>query len=113
LRTSEDKFFSTLYGVFGAGLGLLIFMFALDGWSFVFMGHASKPWNGALMLMICCGLGAGWGLVSYKYKDREYGSGSASFFHDPATAVLFSKRLMVIATSLAALYFIWQLARGL
>ena len=55
----------------------------------------------------------GWGLVSYKFSGREVGSRGSSFFRDPATAILFSKRLMVIATCLAGLYFIWQLAKGM
>jgi len=113
MKGSADKIIFIFYGLFGAGLGLLIFMFALGGWSFVFTGHATKPWNGVVALIICCALGGGWGLVSYKFSEREFGSGGSSFFRDPATAILFSKRLMVIATCLAGLYFIWQLARGI
>jgi hypothetical protein len=111
MKDTVDKIIFAFYGLFGAGLGLLIFMFALGGWSFVFTGHATAPWNGAVALIICCALGGGWGLVSYKFKDREFGSGGSSFYHDSASAILFSKRLMVIATCLAALYFIWQLAK--
>ena len=61
-------------------------------------------------MVILCVLGGGWGVVSYLYKDREFGSGSSMFYDDPASAALFSKRLMVVGTSLAALYFIWVLA---
>lgn len=101
------------YGLFGAGLGLLIFMFGLGGWKFVFTGHATKPWNGVVALIICCVLGGGWGVVSYLFRNREFGGGSSSFYHDRPTAILFGKRLMVIATCLAGLYFIWQLAKGM
>lgn len=113
MRDSADKVIFALCGLFGAGLGLLIFMFALGGWSYVFTGHPTRPWNGLLGLIICCALGGGWGLVSYILSDREFGSGGSSFFHDPATAILFGKRVMVIATCLAGLYFIWQLAKAL
>jgi hypothetical protein len=113
MKDPTEKIMFILYGLFGAGLGLLIFMFALGGWRFVFAGHATKPWNGVVSLLFCCVLGGGWGLVAYKFKDRQFDSGSSSFYHDPATENLFSKRLMVIATCIAGLYFIWQLARRL
>ena len=113
MKDFTDKLMFGFYGLFGAALGLMIFMFALDGWSFVFAGRASKPWNGAVGLIICCVLGGGWGLVAYKFKDREFDSDASSYFHDQATAILFAKRVMVIATCLAGLYFIWQLARGI
>ena len=113
MKDVTDKVMFVFYGFFGAGLGLLIFMFAFGGWMFVFTGHSTKPWNGAVALIICCALGGGWGLVSYKFSDREFGSSSSMFYHDSGTAILFTKRLMVIATCLAGLYFIWQLAKGL
>jgi hypothetical protein len=101
------------YGAFGAFLGLLIFMFALGGSDFVFSGDADKPWNGPVALVICCVLGGGWGFISYTLSEREFGKRESRFFHDPATAILFAKRVMVIATCLAGVYFIWQLAKGL
>jgi len=113
MKDSAGKVLFTFYGFFGAGLGLLIFMFALDGWSFVFTGQAAKPWNGVLALMVCCALGGGWGFVAYKFKDREFHSGGPGLFHDPAAAVRFGKRLLVIATCLFGLYHIWQLAKSL
>jgi hypothetical protein len=48
MKDFADKFMFVFYGFFGAGLGLLIFMFALGGWSFVFTGQATKPWNGVV-----------------------------------------------------------------
>lgn len=113
MKDFADRIVFVLYGAFGAFLGLLIFMFAMDGWSLVFTGRASKPWNGAVALIVCCALGGGWGLVSYRLRDREFSSGSSSFFHDPATATLFAKRVMVVATCGGGLYFIWQLSKGL
>ena len=113
MKDLEDKIMFVLYGLFGAFLGFLIFMMALGGWRFVFMGRATKPWNGPVALFICLAIGFGWGLISYKFRNREFGSGASSPYEDQATAMLFAKRLMVIATCLAGLYFIWQLAKGL
>jgi hypothetical protein len=111
MKDFAEKLMFVLYGFFGAGLGFLIFVFACGGWKFVVTSHSTKPWNGPVALIVFCVLGAGWGLISYKYNDRELGSGTSTFSHDPATAMLFTKRLMVIATCLAGLYFIWQLVR--
>jgi hypothetical protein len=104
-----EKIAMVLYGLFGAGLGFLIYVFALSNFGF---SVGRRPWNGMTALIICCVLGGGWGVVAYKFGDREIGSGPSSLFEDPASAALFSKRLMVIATSLASLYFLWQLAKS-
>lgn len=113
MKDSADKVVCAFYGCFGAGLGFLIYLFACGGWHFVLTGEATKPWNGVLALITFCLLGGGWGLVAYKYSDREFGTSGSNFFNDSATALLFSKRLLVIATCLAGLYFLWQLAKGL
>jgi len=113
MKDFEDKIVLVFYGMFGAFLGLLIFMFALGGWSFVFTGRPTKPWNGLVGLIICTVICGGWGLLSYKLRNREFHSGTSSMYHDQASAILFSKQLMVIATCVAGLYFIWQLAKGL
>src|SRR5262245_60037648 len=112
MKDFADKVILVFYGVFGAALGFLIFLFALGGWRYVFTGHSTKPWNGVVALIICCGLGAGWGLVSYKFRDRQFGSGGP-MFGDEANEALFIRRLIVVATCVAGLYFIWQLAKGL
>ena len=110
MKDLDDKIIFAFYGLFGAALGFLIFAVALGGWIFLLTDRPAKPWNGLAALIICLALGCGWGLISYKFKDREFGSG---LFQDQATSILFVKRLMVIATCLAGLYFIWQLAKGL
>jgi len=113
MKDKADLIVFLFYGAFGAFLGLLIFMFALGGSSYVFTGTASKSWNGAVGLVVCCVLGYGWGLLSYVLSEREFGKRESRFFHDPATAILFAKRAMVIATCVAGVYFIWQLAKSL
>lgn len=110
---AEDKVMYVVYCLFGAFIGFVVYAAALDGWLFVFTGKASRPWNGLIALLLCTGIGGGWGLIAYKYYDREFGAGPSSMYHDEATAVLFSKRLMVIGTCLAAAYFVWQLAKGM
>ena len=113
MKDFTDKFMLVFYGLFGAGLGFLIYLLPLSGWEYLFIGQtrSTKPWNGAVALIILCVLGGGWGVVSDIYKDREFGSRSSMFYYDPASAALFSKRLMVIGTCLVAVYFIWRVAR--
>ena len=113
MKDLEDKIMFAFYGVFGASLGFLIFAAALGGWEFIFTGRATHSWNGLVSLILCSALGFGWGLLSYKLRNREFGSGRSALLGDQASAILFAKRLMVIATCLAGLYFIWQLAKGL
>jgi len=112
MKNLEDKIIMAFWGVFGAALGFLIYLFGLGGMKFLVMNRPAKPWNGLTALVICVVLGLDWGLVSYKFKDREFG-GSSNFSDDPATAMLFTKRLMVLLTCAAGVYFMWQLAKGL
>jgi len=113
MKNLEDKIILLFYGLFGGFLGFLIFAMALGGWRYLLTSRPAKPWNGLVALIICSALGFGWGLVSYKFRNREFESGESSPFENQATAMLFTKRLMVIGTCLAGLYFIWQLAKGL
>lgn len=113
MKNLEDKIILVFYGIFGGFLGFLIFAAALGGWRFLLTNRPAKPWNGLVSLIICSALGSGWGLVSYKFRNREFGSRGSNLLEDEATARLFTKRLMVTATCLAGLYFIWQLAKGL
>ena len=113
MKNWEDRIMYAFYGLFGTFLGFLVFMMALGGWRLFFLGRATRPWNGLSALLICLIVGGGWGLVAYKLRDREFGSGAAGSFEGPGDAVLFGKRLMVVVSCLAALYFIVQLARGI
>jgi hypothetical protein len=113
MKDATEKVVFVMYGLLGSGLGFLVFMFALDGWRFVFTGRSTAPWNGIAALIATCLLGGGWGLVSYMLKYREFASRSSPLFQDRASALLFSKRLMVIATSGVAAYIMWQVARSI
>jgi len=109
----EGKLILAVWGLFGAFIGFMVFAVALGGWEFLLLGRASKPWNGLVALLICVTIGSGWGLLSYKLRHREFDSGESVFFQDEATALLFVKRLMVIATCVASVYFIWQVAKSI
>ena len=113
MKNLEDKIILMFYGLFGGFLGFLIFAVALGGWRYLFTNRPASPWNGLVALVICSALGFGWGLVSYKFRNREFGSSGSGLFEDKATAMLRTRRLMVIGTCLAGLYFVWQLAKGL
>jgi len=113
MKNLEDKIIIAFYCVFGAAIGFLVFAMALGGWRFVFTGHSTRLWNGLVALLVCLAIGLGCGFLSYKFRNREFGSGTSSLYEDQATAILFTKRLIVIATCLAGLYYIWQLAKGL
>jgi hypothetical protein len=108
----EDKVMFAAFGLFGAAIGLLIFMFALGGDSYVFTGTATRSWNGLPALIICCAVGAGLGMLSYRFSHIELGNGQFLFW-DAATALLFTKRALAALAALGALYFVWQLAKGL
>ena len=113
MKDWEDKIMMAFYGLFGAGLGFLIFAMALGGAGYLFTKQRPEPWNGLGALIVCLVVGFGAGVFAYNRRDQEFGSGSSSLFHDEATATLFTKRLLVIAGCLAALYFLWQAARRL
>jgi hypothetical protein len=113
VKSLEDKIILVFYALFGGFLGFFIFAVALGGWRYLLTNRPAKPWNGLVALIICLALGSGWGLVSYVFRNREFGSGGSSLFGDQASGMLFTKRLMVVATCVAGLYFIWQLAKGL
>jgi hypothetical protein len=113
MKDLDDKIIMVFYGVFGGVLGFLIYTFGLGGMKFMVMNRPAKPWNGLTALIICVVLGFGWGIVSYKFKDREFGRGESSFYDDAATRMLFTQRLMVLLTCAAGVYFMWQLAKGL
>ena len=113
MKNLEDKLLLVIFGLFGGLLGFLIFAMGLGGWRYLLTNRPPKAWNGLISLILCTAIGFVWGLASYKFKNHEVGSGTSGSFGDEATSLLFVKRLMVVATCLAGLYFIWQLAKGL
>ena len=112
MKDRIDWLIVAFWGLFGGIIGTLIFTVALGGWRYLLGVGKPKPWNGLAALLILTTLDLGWGLLGYKYRNRELGAWPRAF-KNPATGMLLTKRLMVIATGLAALFFIWQLAKGL
>ena len=112
MSSLEDKIIVVFYGLLGAMLAVLVFAFAFGGWEYVFTGDAKSVWIGPFGLVLCCGIGFALGLLAYKHKHRELDSGPSAFWTDGPSATLFAKRLLVIAGAVAALYFLWQLARS-
>ena len=113
MKDLDDKIIMAFYGVFGGALGFLIYTFGLGGMKVMVLSRPAKAWNGMTALVICVLLGAGWGIVAYKFKDREFGGKGSYFYDDEATASLFFHRLMVLVTCAVGVYFMWQLAKGL
>jgi hypothetical protein len=100
------------YALLGGFLGLLVFLFAFGGDDFIFTGHRVGFWCGPFGLLVCSGVGLVLGALSYRYRSREFGS-SRGMFQKQAEALLFTKRLMVTVGCVAAMYYIWELARSL
>jgi hypothetical protein len=101
-----------VYGIFGAFLGFLIYVFAWGGFRLLLAGERYNQSTEVIALLLCLFIGAGWGLFAYKYKHHEIGAAGSTFYHDQPTAILLSKRLLIIGTCLAGLYFLWQVAKG-
>src|SRR5258707_15755447 len=98
MKNLEDKLIAIFYAFFGAGLGLLVYMFGLGGWEFVFTGHTKSTLKGPLGLIVSLGIGAVLGLFSYVNKNKEIGGrGRSSFFQDQTRSLFLVKRLLGIA----------------
>ena len=75
MKKLEDKIILVFYGLFGGFIGFLIFAVALGGWRYLLTNRPASTWNGLVAMVVCSALGFGWGLVSYKFRNREFGSG--------------------------------------
>jgi hypothetical protein len=112
MKDLDKKIIAALFPIFGCFLGFLVFTFGLEGWHFVFTGRPRSLWIGPGGLLLSLVVGGVLGWLSYRHRHREFG-GVEPFAHDEATSLLWSKRLIVLGACLAALYFIWQLAKSL
>ena len=112
MTSREEKVVSAFYGLFGSFLALLVYSVVFDGWEYVFTGDSKSLWIGPFGLIVCLVIGCALGLLSYWHQHKEFDLGLSVFWTDMPTALLFSKHLVVIAGSIAALFFIWQLARS-
>ena len=112
MKDWDLKIVAVLYGMFGAFLGFLIFTFGFGNIEFVFMGKVESMWRGPLGLFVALGGGAVLGLLARRHRHLEF-HGLDHFTTDEASAMLFSKRVMVLISCAVGAYFIWELAKGM
>ncbi len=110
MKRADEIIVIVMYGLFGALLAFLVFTFGLGGWAYVFTGKPRSVLIGFPGLLLFLTTGASLGLLSYRHRHREFG-GVGPLAHDAATGYLLAKRVIVILTCLAGVYFVWQLAK--
>lgn len=111
MKDLDKKIVAALFPLLGMFLGFLVFTFGLGGWRYTFTGRSRSWWIGPWGLLLFLAVGGVLGWLSYRHRDREIG-GVGPLAHDAPTGFLLGKRLIVIATCLVGLYFVWQLARS-
>jgi H+/Cl- antiporter ClcA len=112
MKDWDLKIVAVMYALLGSFLGFLIFTFAFDNIEFVFLGKVESMWRGPLGLFLALGLGAVLGLYAWRHRHYEF-RGLDDFTTDEASAMLFTKRIMVLISCSVGAYFIWQLAKGI
>jgi len=106
------KIVAVMYALLGSFLGFLTFTFGFGNIRFVFMGKAESMWRGPLGLIVALGLGAVLGLFAWRHRHYEFRV-LDDFTTDEASAMLFTKRIMVLISCAVGAYFIWELAKGI
>jgi hypothetical protein len=109
MKDLDEKIVAWLHPLFGAFLGFLVFTFGTGGWWFVFTGKVRSKWVGPMGLLISLAVGALLGWIAYRHREFDE---VGELAQDEAGALLLGKRIVVIGSCLAVLYFIWQLAKG-
>jgi hypothetical protein len=112
MKDFDERIVAACYPLFGSFLAFLVFAFGLGGWRFIFTGQSQSLMLGPSGLLLNMGIGALLGWLCYRHRHREVDV-VGPLAHDAATGWLLGKRLIVIASCLAGLYFIWQLAKSL
>jgi hypothetical protein len=112
VKDLDLKIAAVLYGMLGAFLGFLIFTFGFGNLEFVFMGKVESMWRGPLGLLLALGGGAVKGLLAWRHRQMQV-HGLEAFTENQASAILFSKRVMVLISCALGAYFIWELAKGI
>lgn len=97
-----------IYALFGGGIGLILFAVVFGGCDYVFLGQAEGIWDGPVTMIVLCGIGAGWGLISYRFRHHELDADTAGLL-----GALISRRGRTVILGIVALYFIYDLARGM
>lgn len=112
MKRADELFVKAVFALIGGAAGFLVFVMGLGGWEYVFTGKSSNVLLGFPSLALCVGIGGVGGWYAYRHRHREIG-GVEPFAHDAATGFLLTKRLMVVVGGLIAVYFVWQVLRGM
>jgi hypothetical protein len=108
----DDRLFAAVYGLFGAFLGFLVYLFAFGGFLRPLFRSTRRGGPGWIPLLFCAGIAAIAGVYAYVHRKKEFGGGFGDAVGGSDGAVLFTKRLLVIGVAFAGLYFLWQFAHG-
>jgi hypothetical protein len=111
----DEKIACMINVVFGAGIGFVIYFFPLGGFGPLLTSRGGRWWNGSGAFWICVGGGALIGFVSYKNRLRNLdieprGDG---IYSGQAGQELLWRRIAMLIFGVVAVYFIWQLAKGI
>ena len=109
----DEKIAGFVNAAIGGALGLPVFMFALGGHRFIFLGKSTHWWNGFPGLLLCVGVGALCGWISFKNSHKQIDIPVAGIYAESGGSELLMRRLLVIGGAIVAIYFIWQLAKGI
>ena len=107
----EDKVFSAIYALMGAGAAFAVHCVLLGGWRWLFLGKHKSFFAGPGGMAICVIAGAVLGVMLY--REQEAGVTATGLGGNQGESLLIVKRIMVIGMALIGLYFLWDLARGI
>ena len=112
----DEKVAVAVNGAVGGIVGALLFFCALGEMNSLIdflLGRATAWWNGWAAFCVCVMIGFGVGVVSYFQRQREYGFHRVGVYSGPEGGVLLAKRIGALLGAAVAVYFMWQLARGI
>ena len=108
----DEKVACAVNAFVGAILGAAIFMATLGGVRFL-AGKSTAWWNGWPALFLCVAAGAVIGTISYLQRHREFEIPSEGPYAGSGGGWLLMRRIGVLLMGVVAVYFLWQLARGI
>lgn len=107
----DEKVAMLVNALFGALMGLLIFMFACNGFRFIFTGRGGGFWSGFPGFLICAGGGTIVGALSYLFRNHEFGEYAQSKWAGSDPLNNFLRRLLYILIAVGTYYFVRELMR--
>jgi hypothetical protein len=112
----DEKVAAAVNGAVGGVVGGLLFFGVINTMNSLtdfLLGRSTSWWNGWAAFWVCVMVGFGVGVVCYPQRDREYGFQRAGVYAGAEGGVLLAKRIGVLISAAVAVYFLWQLARGI